>query len=208
MAQSVKRNRRAQSIPRHRLRLLALPSMQELKGLLLLGGLYLLGSLLGVAFAGALEAESLTAIRDYVERFCDAANRPADWYALLWLTFRWSLLVLALRFTVLGAVLLPAVLCVKGFLLSFAISAFVRSFALRGAGAALLVFALPELAQTAILLMLALDSWRCAVRNGEPLWAPGELRHCAFGLLVLTASALAQSAGEHWLARGLQQLLL
>lgn len=59
--------------------------------------------------------------------------------AALWTAVRWPLLTLLLSFTALGAVGIPAIFVVRGFLLSFAVSSFVRIFG--GAGAILAFFA-------------------------------------------------------------------
>lgn len=104
---------------------------------------FLLGGLAGCllsTFVGGAGQESL---RSYLESFLSTAQNGTIAPALavqLWDILRWPVLALLLGFTALGVLGLPALFAVRGFLLAFSISAFVRVFGSAGCLLAFLIF--------------------------------------------------------------------
>lgn len=197
-----------------RVRLWSLPSMQPTKAILLTAGGFALGGLLGCLFSACLQGEGVSALTAYLEHYLALAETgetaPPDWLAVGWQVLREALVVGLLRFTVLGVLLVPLVMGVKGFLLSFAISAFVRCYCWRGLGAALLLFGAPECLQVTALFLLAVESWLGAERRGREPRAGEEsesLRVYLVCILLLAGSAALQKLLAGPTVRGLALLL-
>lgn len=153
---------------RKRIHLWALPSMQQTKALILTGGCCGLGILAGCLCTLWMGAKETAALRSFIDGYLSlevsgVAGRVVN---ELWAVFRLPLLVILLRFTVLGVLLIPCVLGAKGFLLSFAVSAFVKSYSWKGEAAAVLLFGLPSLVELTCLLVLAVDGWVLSHRRG------------------------------------------
>ena len=93
--------------------------------LAVLAAAFAAGALTGLLLAAQVGGEGQESLSAYLQVYWEAA--------------RWPLLTLLLSFTSLGAVGIPAIFAVRGFLLSFAVASFVRIFG--GAGAILAFFA-------------------------------------------------------------------
>ena len=122
----------------------AVPRLDGITSLALLGGCFLLGTLAGFAFSclgGGSEP-----LREYLLRYLRQAGEGAAFapslFSVIWEVFRWFLLVFLLGFTALGAVGIPAVLAARAFVLSYAAATFARLFGLSGMAASFA--ALPE----------------------------------------------------------------
>lgn len=120
------------------------------------------------------------------------AAAPSVWSAG-WELCRWPLLAFLLGFTALGAAALPAVFCVRGFLLGYAAAAFVRVFGNLGLLLAFVVFGMTALASVPVLFCVGCASFRSALelasgamteRRAIPLERLGELIPCG-GILLL-----------------------
>ncbi|MCD8147696.1 MAG: hypothetical protein LUD84_10570 [Clostridiales bacterium] len=197
-----------------RVRLWSLPSMQPTRATLLTAGGFALGGLLGCLFSAFLQGEGSAALTAYLESYLSLAEAEGaaqpGWWAVVWQVLREALAVGLLRFTVLGVLLVPLVMGVKGFLLSFAISAFARCYCWRGLGAALLLFGGPECLQVTALFLLAVESWLGAERRGRELRTGEErsdLRVYVVCLLLLAGSAALQKLLAGPTVRGLALLL-
>lgn len=112
--------------------------------LTVLSGCFLVGSGFGLLFSGrAVDAGSgmlIALLRTFFEQAAGAPPQAAPLPVLLWEGVRWHALVFVLGFTSLGLLFLPVVFVARGFLLSFAVAAFIRAFGGGGAVAALAVF--------------------------------------------------------------------
>lgn len=188
--------------------------MQQTKAMILAAVCFGVGSILGCLFSAQLQGEGSTALTDYLDSYLAMVGEngtvQAGWAGLCWATFRMPLLLTLLRFTVLGVLLIPLAMGVKGFLLSFAVSAFARSYAWKGLAAALLLFGIPEGVQVVVLFLLAVKSWVRAegcgreVRKGEEQEG---LRLYLVCWLVLGGSVLFQKLLAGWMLRGLEVIL-
>ena len=120
-----------------------MPSGGLTPALAVLSAAFAMGALAGLLLAAQVGGEGQESLSTYLQAYLEMArNGKASSPALaaaLWTAVRWPLLTLLLSFTALGAVGIPAIFVVRGFLLSFAVSSFVRIFG--GAGAILAFFA-------------------------------------------------------------------
>ena len=98
-------------------------SSHRTAALLLISVAFLLGGLLGYWAEGKLPAGI------YITSFLEAARVgnliPSLWQEI-WMVFRWPAGILLLRFLPLTGISVPLLLCLRGFLLSYSISAFVQ----------------------------------------------------------------------------------
>ncbi len=90
------------------------------------------------------------------------AAAPSVWSAG-WELCRWPLLAFLLGFTALGAAALPAVFCIRGFLLGYAAAAFVRVFGSRGLLLAFAVFGMAALVSVPVLFCVGCASFRSSL---------------------------------------------
>ncbi len=96
--------------------------------LLLLAGLFLIGSVAGCVAAGLIR-DTGGDLLGYVQGYLALAAEEGvsdHFLSVLWQTVRVPLLVVVLSFTALGVVGLPALFAVKGFVLCYAVAAFYR----------------------------------------------------------------------------------
>ena len=111
--------------------------------LAILSAVFLIGALAGILLAAQVGGEGQESLSIYLQSYLEAAKTgnaiPPEPLAALWETIRWPLLTLLFGFTALGAIGIPIIFIVRGFLLSFAVSSFVRIVG--GAGAILAFFA-------------------------------------------------------------------
>ena len=105
-----------------------------------------------VSAAGQQGVDSLSAfLRDYLSMLEEGSGTSPGIWPVMWELCRWPLLVLLLGFTALGAVAVPVVFCVRGFLLSYAMASFVRVFGAAGLFAAFAVFGMTALVSVPVL---------------------------------------------------------
>ena len=127
---------------------------------------FLLGGLVGCLLASHIGGGGQESLAAYVEGFLRAAQAgeitaPAL-ASLVWDTVRWPLLALLLGFTALGLLGLPLLFAVRGFLLAFSISAFVRMFGGVGGLLAFLLFGVTGLISIPVLFVLGVQSLAAA----------------------------------------------
>ena len=112
--------------------------------LVVLTGCFLAGGLAGLLLSGrsgsAENAVLAELLRTFLENAAEQPPQAPPVPVLLWESVRWHMLVFVLGFTSLGLLFLPAVFAVRGFLLAFAIGAFVHLFGGAGAVLAMAVF--------------------------------------------------------------------
>ena len=112
--------------------------------LMLLGVLFLVGSVAGCICAGLID-DSGGALLDYVSGYLDLLARngvSGHFLSVLWETIRFPLAALLLGFTALGVVGLPVLFLARGFLLCYAVSAFYRLLGPTGLVPAFFLFGL------------------------------------------------------------------
>lgn len=84
--------------------------------------------------------EGAIALKQYIEAYLSAAEAgllsTCSFWSLLWDNFRFPVLVFLLGFTGLGLLGIPILLGVRGFLLAFSLSSFIKLFGVEGAGVA------------------------------------------------------------------------
>ena len=134
-------------------------------------------------------------LRGYLEGYFQAAGSSrldrAGLWRCVWDVLCWPAGIFLLGFSALGAVLIPPLLCARGFFLSYCVSLLVQWFGLRGLLAALAVFGVSALLVLPALLAVGFAAFRSSLRRRL---APGESvlpwREGA-ALLVPAAAALA-----------------
>lgn len=140
----------------------------------LLGGCFALALLVGCVLALQTDGESVQALDRYLRHYLSEAHEngglsPSLW-TVIWELCRWPLCVFLLGFTSLGAVAIPALFCVRGFLLSYAISSFLHIFGRDGMGAALAVFGISAFLVVPVLFLMASWSFPSAVHLATSVW--------------------------------------
>lgn len=93
-------------------------------------------------------------LQNYLALFAEGETVMPSIWAIAWELGRWPLLVFLLGFTALGAIAIPAVFCVRGFLLAYAIASFVRVFGNSGLLMAFAVFGMAALVSVPVLFGL------------------------------------------------------
>lgn len=157
---------------------------------------------LGGFFFSAVFGESVELL-DYLQRYFQlvgsAGGAEPSPMASVWDMIRWPLFAFLLGYSAFGAVGLPLLMAVRGFMLSFAAATFVRLLGLPGLAAALVAFGLTALIAIPVLFVVSRDAFRQSLSHlsGSPAPAvawPVRLRSLApcLGLLVL-AAALQQT---------------
>ena len=132
-------------------------------------GLVVLSGLLFAALGSASQE-----LRDYLESYFSMAGaemsfQPAIW-SVIWDVIRWPAAAFVLGCTVLGVFCIPVLLFLRGFLLSYAVSLFLRLFGLHGLAAAAAVFGVPALMVLPGLMAICQEGFCSALER----LAPGE----------------------------------
>ncbi|MBD5133957.1 MAG: hypothetical protein HDT38_05745 [Clostridiales bacterium] len=177
------------------------PAWDGLTQLAVLCACFAAGIVCGFLFSclGRDDAELL----EYLSRYFQMAGQgdgvePSLWLSV-WDLARWPLAAFLLGSTALGVLGLPILLGVRGFLLAFAATTFVRLFGLPGLAASLTAFGVTALVAVPVMFAIAADAFRQSLGRlaGEraPAWGP-------------RAQALAPCAGLLVLAVALQQTLM
>lgn len=184
-------------------RILDVPSAGTIPALLVLTVSFLLGGLVGCALAasvGGAGSESLSAyIRNYMAASEAGLTNPPELLPLIWEVSRWPLLTLILGFTALGVVGIPVLFALRGFLFSFAFSAFVRMFGTTGEILAVLIFGFTGLLEIPVLFVLGVQSFSSAcnltgrgprLRMHMPVFSRSYFLRCGVCALVLGVCVL------------------
>ena len=179
-------------------RIKAAPVWDGLTQLAMLGVCFLAGGLSGFFFSGlgGDSSELIDYLRCYFQSAGQGSVEPSLWSSV-WDLARWPLLAFLLGSTALGALGLPILLGVRGFLLSFSAATLARLFGLPGVAASLAVFGVTALVAVPVLFVVSVDAFRQSLGrlSGErsPAWNQRiqALSPCV-GLLVL-AVALQQT---------------
>ena len=169
---------------------------------------FAVGALVGLFLAAQVGGEGQESLSTYLQAYLAAAKTgnatPPEPAAAIWEAIRWPLLTLLLSFTALGVIGTPAIFAVRGFLLSFAVSSFVRIFGGAGAILAFFAFGFTGLISIPALFLLGVQgllsamelTGRILVGGKSPPSLPGRIFWARSGLC---AAALALSAAlECW----------
>ena len=180
------------------------PGSEQRSALLCLTVCFAVGAAGGCMFAGLLGADTQTRLLDYFGSYFTAlrdsgAIRPSL-LSTLWEVVRWPLLAFLLGFTALGVVGLPALFCVRSFLLSYAVAVLVRLYGVMGLLTALAVFGVSGFLVLPALFTLGMDAFRSAgsmavklLGDSRQAFPPGRgrlLRAGCCGVLLSAAVAL------------------
>ena len=102
----------------------------------------------------------------YVTGYLTAARAgeaaPPHMLSVVWSTIRWPVFAVLMGFTGLGLLGIPVLFSIRGFLLSFAITSFVRMFGGVGGALAFLTFGVTGLVAIPVLFVLGVQSLAAA----------------------------------------------
>lgn len=180
-----------------------MPPGHAAPALVLLSAAFAAGALAGLLMAARVDGGGQESLGSYLHAYLEAAKTggavPPELAPALWESARWPLLTLLLSFTVLGVVGIPAVFVVRGFLLSFAVSSFVRIFGAAGAILAFFAFGFSGTISLPVLFVLGvqglLSALNLAGRTAGGGRGPVVLRDRAFWMRVgLCAGGLILTA--------------
>lgn len=143
-------------------RIKTVPVRDGLTQLAILGVCFLAGGLSGFFFSGL--GGNTPELMNYLHCYFQSAGQgggvePSLWSSV-WELTRWPLAAFLLGSTALGALGLPVLLGVRGFLLSFATATLARLFGLSGAAAAFAVFGVTTLVAVPVLFVVSVDAFR------------------------------------------------
>lgn len=140
----------------------------ESRALYLLSGCFLVGSLLGCLLSvRACEGEEalLTYLKQYLTAAKAGVTDAPGVLTVLWDVFRYPLACMLLSFVPAGRWMIPSIMAVRGFFLSFAVSAFVRLFGSNG-----LLVAAGAFLPSALVVIPCMILWgiRCLCAADQP----------------------------------------
>ena len=131
---------------------------------------FLLGGVLGCAAAlrfGRTGTDALAAyIRQYLSAVQSGAAGTASLSLVVWEAVRFPMMAVLLGFTVFGMIGIPALLFVRGFLLSFSAACFVGMFGRTGGILAFLLLGASGAAAIPVLFLLAVQG----METGRSIW--------------------------------------
>ncbi len=172
-------------------------------GLLLCGAMFLCGSVIGTFSAGLVrDGTGLSAVlNNYLSAYLDGAASKPDLFAAVLDAYKYHLAALFLGLSVLGVFFIPVLSAVRGFMLSYSVSAVVRLLGGKGVGLALSVFGLRTLLTIPCFFILSICAYAMSTyifrqslsKNMKITASPFNSRTmlvCGVCLLVLFISAL------------------
>lgn len=180
-------------------RIRSAPAWDGLTQLMVLGACFAAGALAGFFCSGGSGADP--ELLDYLQRYFQMAGQgngvePPLWSSV-WDMVRWPLAAFLLGSAALGALAIPVLLGVRGFLLAFSAATLTRLFGLPGMAASFAAFGITAFVAVPVLFVVSADAFRQSLGrlSGQraPEWEQRlqALTPCA-GLLVL-AVALQQT---------------
>lgn len=140
-----------------------IPAGGLLTALCAVGGAFALGGLLGCLLAAQVGGGGNDSLTAYLQSYLTAARTGAvtqpGLLPIVWETLRWPLFTFLMGFTALGMLGIPVLFAIRGFLLSFAVSSFVRLFGGAGAILAFFAFGLTGLVAVPVLFVLGVQGF-------------------------------------------------
>ncbi len=169
--------------------------------LLVLGLCFFLGLVFGLCFSMLRQdsGELSNYLTEYFRAVGENGSLSISIWSVIWDLVRWPLFVFLLGFTALGVVAIPALLLVRGFLLSYSVTTFVGLFGTDGLVAALAAFGITALLLIPVLFVVAFDGLRSSIAR-----LAGGAEETAPRLLRQRLTILAPCAGIIILATALQ----
>lgn len=181
----------------------------HLPALIFLTGCFGIGLLFGCVFASCLKQGSDLQLSSYLESYFsvlqDSGGVQPRFLSSLWEMLRWPLAVSLLGTTALGALAIPAILCLRGFLLSYTVSVFVLIFGTDGLLLALAIFGISAILSVASLFVAGIDAFelsrtfggreRCEVRDRTAI-----KQRLIRRLLVIVGCLIVGTIVQNWLS--------
>jgi len=129
--------------------------------LIIICAAFLLGVLFGLGFAGILSDEESGALKNYVVSYLSAVESSSvttpSLFSAFWNTYQWPIGIFLCSLTVVGVLGIPFLLAARGFLLSFAVSCFIRVLGSTGIILSVLLFGLSGLFSLPALFLFGVE---------------------------------------------------
>ncbi len=162
-------------------------------GMILLGGGFFLGGLLGFLFAGLIPREGEIGLTSYFTDYLQAAKlgqTEANLFTVFWGNLKFPLFAFFMGFSFLGTVGLPLLFGVEGFIFTFSVSTLCRVLGVSGLIPSFLLFGLPALLWAPALFLLGLQSFYAAIQlwgraRREDVYPKGYFFRALFCFFVL-----------------------
>lgn len=142
------------------------PAGGILPALVVVSAAFALGGVLGCGLAAQVGGGGGDMLHAYVTGYLTAARAgeaaPPHMLSVVWSTIRWPVFAVLMGFTGLGLLGIPVLFSIRGFLLSFAITSFVRMFGGVGGVLAFLTFGVTGLVAIPVLFVLGVQSLAAA----------------------------------------------
>lgn len=182
--------------------------------LIVLSLCFAIGALSGFFFSywGGNDSELSDYLRQYFQMVSQGDGAGPSLWSSIWELARWLLAALLLGSTALGAIGIPVLMGVRGFLLSYSAATLVRLFGLSGMALSLAAFGTAALIAVPVLFAVAADAFRQSLGrlsgDRSPSWRQRvqALAPCV-GLAVL-AVALQQTVMPAFLTAVCTQLFV
>jgi uncharacterized membrane protein SpoIIM required for sporulation len=143
-----------------------LPGGELLPALVVTAAAFSLGGILGCALALSVSGGGGDSLSSYVSGYLAAAQSTEmplpGVLSTAWSVARWPLLTVLMGFTAIGLIGIPVLFATRGFLLSFAISAFIQMFGIKGGLLAFLTFGLTGILSVPALFVLGVQGMLAA----------------------------------------------
>ena len=142
------------------------PAGGILPALVVVSAAFALGGVLGCGLAAQVGGGGGDMLHAYVTGYLTAARAgeaaPPHMLSVVWSTIRWPVFAVLMGFTGLGLLGIPVLFSIRGFLLSFAITSFVRMFGGVGGVLAFLTFGVTGLVAIPVLFVLGVQGLAAA----------------------------------------------
>lgn len=127
---------------------------------------FALGGLLGCFLAAQVDGGGNDGLMAYLQGYLASARAgavaPPTLWSVVWENLRWPLFTFFMSFTALGMLGIPVLFSMRGFLLSFAVSSFVRMFGGAGGVLAFFAFGMTGLIAVPVLFVLGVQGFAAA----------------------------------------------
>lgn len=134
------------------------------------------------------------------ERLCYASqgNWDISFASILWDCLRWPLAVVISSFFTLGIVAIPALILVRGFLLSYAASCFAVSMQQAGVAAEVVIFFVPALLIIPVMFLLGCDGMRSTRLSAHGAASSSFKASACIETLLISIGILAVAVALQW----------
>lgn len=202
---------------RRRIRVWMFPKVGTDNGLLLLGVCFVFGSLIGTLLVARFWTGGEASVSQYLNEWAlgleEIQRQSFDWLTDLVHHLRFPVAVLLFGFVPIGVGAIPVLFFVRGVLISFTVSSFLKLYAWRGMAATLLLYGPAELAGLLLQFVVGVRALRMAQERAFSTGITRRSRQTTslrpgltWGMGVLGVSLL-QSALTPWTMGLIAQLL-